>query len=305
MTSYVLSHVVEHAYEHAYAQGWGRYVPYSWRRRAAPYCMLYLKHKSNKALGLVELRPILSHTEHPLSRLAGQMSRALTIPVQHLASMPGNSESFAMPDVLHHFTMIHQHMCAQHGNTSAWELGELYLEDMFLKIEKAALLDCYDYMIRQLDTFEPPPAHCYPSRCKKAEFVSLLKVTKQFDCLHKAPGLDLFDYVTVESLRSFVDFELRFNNLFYAGGYVLSQHKGVPMRGQLSSQSSSLLLMTKEMHNTHLSLYGNRVLHIGCNDNSYVYGPPGFVFPHIHQWCAALRTICLACTSAWVCFVCA
>ena len=122
-------------------------------------------------------------------------------------------------------------------------------------------------------------------------FVSISTVDKKIDCLHRAPGMDTYHYIPVATLRDFVDFELRFNNLFCAGGYVMSQHRGVPMQGKLSSQLSSLFLMCKEMHNTRLSLFGDSVFHTRYKDNIYVCGPPGSVFPFIHEWCDTLSEL--------------
>ena len=103
--------------------------------------------------------------------------------------------------------------------------------------------------------------------------------------------MDVYHHIPVECLRDFVDFELRFNNLFCAAGYVLFQHRGVPMGGNLSSQLSSLFLMCKEMHNTHISLFRSAVFHTRYKDNIYVCGPPGTVFPFMLLWCDALSTL--------------
>ena len=75
------------------------------------------------------------------------------------------------------------------------------------------------------------------------------------------------------------------------GCYVLSQHGGVPMGGKLCSQLSSLFLMCKEMHNTHISLFGSAVFHTRYKHNIYVSGLPGTVFPFMLLWCDALSTL--------------
>ena len=185
------------------------YVPRNWGKRCAPYCMLYVKHKSCEAIGYIKVRPIISHAGHPLQRLGTQMSRALSVLVDRLASMPENSEAFTMPDVLQHFRHVHDSMLNQHGDTGLWELGELDLEDMFLNIDKGLLLESFDYMIERLDHFAPPGNGRYPSRCKSVRFVSISTIDKKFDCLHQAPGMDTYHYIPVATLRDFVDFELR------------------------------------------------------------------------------------------------
>ena len=285
--SFVLSHIVEGAY----AQGWGVYVPRNWGKRCAPYRMLYLKHKSCEAIGYIKSRPIISHAGHPLQRLGTRMSRALSVLVDRLASMPENSEAFTMPDVLQHFCHVHDSMSNRHGDTSLLELGEIDLEDKFLNIDKRLLLESFDYLIERLDHFAPPGNGRYLSRCKSVRFVSISTIDKKFDRLHRAPGMDTYHYILVATLRYFVDSELRLDNLFCAGGYVMSQHRGVPMRGKLSSQLSSLFLMCKEMHNTRLSMFGDSVFYTRYKDNIYVCGPPGSVFPFIQEWCDSLSEL--------------
>ena len=49
--------------------------------------------------------------------------------------------------------------------------------------------------------------------------------------------------------------------------------------------------MTKEMHNIHISLYVDGVLHSRYKDDIYVCGLPGSVPPHIYQWCATLGAL--------------
>ena len=63
------------------------------------------------------------------------------------------------------------------------------------------------------------------------------------------------------------------------------------MGGKLSSQRSSLFLMCKEMHNTHISLYGSAVSHTRYKDNIHVCGPPGTVFRSMLLCCDALSTL--------------
>ena len=149
--SLVLCHIVESAY----AQGWAVSVPQNWGKRCAPYCMFYLKHKSCEAIGHIKVRPIISHAGHPLQRLGTRMSRALSVLVDRLASMPENSEAFSMPDVLQHFRHVHDSMLNLHGDTNLWESRELDLEDMLLNIDKGLLLESFDYMIERLDQFAP------------------------------------------------------------------------------------------------------------------------------------------------------
>ena len=167
--------------------------------------------------------------------------------------------------------------------------GNLIFQDILLNIEKGLLLQSFDYMIERLDHFAPPRNGRYPSSRKSVRFLSISTIDTKFDCLHRAPGMDTYRYIPVATLRDFVDFEPRFNNLFCAGGYVMSQHRGVPMGGKLSSQLSSLFLMCKEMHNKRLSLFGDSVFHTSYKDNIYVCGPPGSVFPFIQEWCDSLR----------------
>ena len=61
------------------------------------------------------------------------MSRALSVLVQQLASMPENSEAFIIPDVLQHFRNVNDTMQQESHDTTDWELGELDLEGMFLE----------------------------------------------------------------------------------------------------------------------------------------------------------------------------
>ena len=104
--SYVLSHIVDSAD----AQGWAVYVPRNWGKQCAPYCMLYLKPQSCEAIGYITVRPIVSNAGHPLQRLGTRMSRALSVLVDRLVSMPENSEAITMPDVLQHFRHMHDSM---------------------------------------------------------------------------------------------------------------------------------------------------------------------------------------------------
>ena len=261
--SYVLCHIAESAFE----QGCGAYVPRNWSRRCVTYCMSYIKHESTEATGYFKVCPIISHAVHPLQNLGTRMSRALSLSVQQLASMPGNSEAFTMPDVLQHFRNVDEAMQQQSHDTADWKLGELDLEDMLLNIDKGLLLESYDYMIERLDQFVPPAQGRYLSRSRFVHFVSISTIDKQFDCLHRAPGMDVYHYIPVNCLRNFVHFKVRFNNLLCAGRYVLSQHRDVPMGGKLSSQLSLLFLMCKEMHSTHISLFGTAVFHTRYKDN--------------------------------------
>ena len=103
--------------------------------------------------------------------------------------------------------------------------------------------------------------------------------------------MDVYHYIPVECLGNFGDFKLHFNNLFCAGGNVLSQHRGVRMGGKLSSQLSSLFLMCEEMHNTDISLVGSAVFHTRYKDNIYVCRPLATVFPFMLLWCDALSTL--------------
>ena len=102
--------------------------------------------------------------------------------------------------------------------------------------------------------------------------------------------MDVYHYIPVECLPDFVDFELQFNNFLCVRGYVLSQHRGVPMGGKVSSQLSSLFLMCKEMHNTHISLFGSAMFHTRYKDSIYVCEPPGTVFRFMLLWCDTLST---------------
>ena len=68
--------------------------------------MLYIKHKSTEATSYIKVRPIISHAGHPLQNLGTRISRALSVLVQQLASMPEISEAFTMPDVLQHFCNV-------------------------------------------------------------------------------------------------------------------------------------------------------------------------------------------------------
>ena len=281
-SAYILSTV----HENALAGGLKQYVPGHWRRMSAPYGYVIIKNKSSEVMGIIKIRPIISHFGSIMSRLGSLVSRGMTVLVKLGAELSSNPEIITMPEFMPFLRHVHSQ---SKQDPAAWEAAELDLEDMYLNIPKAQLPDAFQYLLQKVAV---APYIRWRSRRAVLDWVSVSRISKKLDTHGRAANQDAYTYVSVDLLKDYLVFELQGNHLFRAGSWVLAETHGIPMGGGgISAKLASLYLMTREMIALEVSLFGSRVLRTRYRDNIYFFGPSGSVYPHLHTWQDTLSAV--------------
>jgi hypothetical protein len=120
--------------------------------------------------------------------------------------------------------------------------------------------------------------------------IGVSKLDKSLDHIGSGP-IDLFHNVSLSALRNFIEFEVKGNNLFTAGGFVFAQMVGVPIGGKISAQIASMFLMVKEIKFIKIDLHFQKVFLTRYRDNIYLIGPYLLVKSSMNNWIIFLTQI--------------